>query len=155
MNLNLSSGDILTLFAISVALAGILVDLAIGVAGLVIATRSFKFARLAALRERRERREAAVVRVSSNGSYGTVAITNVSRSDFTVKGIIFVTDTEIIAHRGDIRTTDCKQLPQFFKSGAEVRFGIAERTLQKIPVNGTPGVILELPARKTLVCKVC
>lgn len=127
----------------------------IAVDGILLSRKSLEFARLTAERERIEWTPAAVAKVFNNRSNGTVCITNVSRAGFTVYGIIFVTDSEIVAHRGDIRTANCQNLPQFLPSGASIRLGIPERTLQKIPVDVSPGVILELPARQSLVCKVC
>ena len=79
-----------------------------------------------------------------DGAYWTVCMTNE-----------LVTDTEIVTPLGDIEISACKYILEFFPCRTELPFDIPERTLQKIPVDVTPGVILELPARQTLVCNVC
>lgn len=140
----------------AISIVGIVVAIVIGMIGIRISRRSLEFARLTTERERFEWTPAATAEFFDNGTYRSVTITNIHRATFTICGIVFNTDKESVACRGsEIRSSDCKYLPQFLPSGASVTFRIPEPALKQIPVNVTPRVILELPARQTLVCNVC
>ena len=124
--------------------------------GVLVSREALEFARLTTERERIEWTPAASAEISGDGANRAVTITNIHRAAFTICGIIFNMDKESVACRGgEIRSGDCKYLPQLLPSGASVTFRIPEFALKQIPVDVTPGVILELPARQTLVCNVC
>lgn len=151
---------------------GILIGLVgalIGLVGVVIAfltliaTRrseraslaSLELARLASERDRLERIPAATAQLSGDRTNRTVTVTNVGHTNFTITGIVFKSDSESVAYRyGKVCTSDCKHLPQFLPSGAFLILDVSDPTLEKIPVDVTKCVVLELSSGETVVCDI-
>jgi hypothetical protein len=88
-----------------------------------------------------------------DGASASVTIANVGRAAFTVYAIQIKFNGQCARlYNSLFEFTDGTRFPKFLPGGASCCFAIPSDTLEAIPVDVIPGIVLEMFDRKTLEC---